>query len=92
VQQTKNRAQFANQVIAMTKTILIRINPVDNGFQVVITNHNKPGADNRQALNNTSWEEVKETVSGFLARVAETDAEQEAEKAKTTKPETNQNG
>jgi hypothetical protein len=76
----------------MTKTILIRINPASNGYSLVLTNHNIPGTENRKEVVKTTFEEVQSSVAEFLTQVAETDAEQEAEKAKTTKPETNQNG
>lgn len=50
----------------ITKTILIRINPASNGFSVVLTNHNIPGAENRQEVVKTTFDEVKTSVTEFL--------------------------
>lgn len=57
----------------ITKTILIRINPASNGFSVVLTNHNIPGAENRQEVVKTTFEEVQGTIADFLTGVAETE-------------------
>lgn len=64
----------------ISKTILIRINPASNGFSVVLTNHNIPGAENRQEVVKNTFEEVQTVIIDFLTSVAETDAAQEAEK------------
>lgn len=64
----------------MKSTILIRVNPnTDGSFSVVLTNHNIPGAENRQQVSRPDFAGVQTAVTDFLTSVVETDAAQVAE-------------